>query len=51
MPDRFCLHRDSADQIRTGSSSRSDRTAKHNQLQRIEQQLGKNAVYGGKLKA
>jgi enolase len=37
-------------QIKTGSLSRSDRTAKYNQLLRIEQQLGKNAVYGGKLK-
>jgi len=37
-------------QIKTGSLSRSDRTAKYNQLLRIEQQLGKNAVYGGKIK-
>jgi len=36
-------------QIKTGSLSRSDRTAKYNQLLRIEQLLGKNAVYGGKL--
>ena len=35
-------------QIKTGSLSRSDRTAKYNQLLRIEQMLGKNAVYGGK---
>src|SRR5688572_26785202 len=35
-------------QIKTGSLSRSDRTAKYNQLLRIEQQLGRNAVYGGK---
>jgi len=35
-------------QIKTGSLSRSDRTAKYNQLLRIEQILGKNAVYGGK---
>jgi enolase len=35
-------------QIKTGSLSRSDRTAKYNQLLRIEQLLGKNAVYGGK---
>ena len=35
-------------QIKTGSLSRSDRTAKCNQLLRIEQLLGSNAVYGGK---
>ncbi len=35
-------------QIKTGSLSRSDRNAKYNQLLRIEQLLGKNAVYGGK---
>ena len=35
-------------QIKTGSLSRSDRLAKYNQLLRIEQMLGKNAVYGGK---
>ena len=35
-------------QIKTGSLSRSDRTAKYNQLLRIEQMLGSNAVYGGK---
>ncbi len=39
-----------AGQIKTGSLSRSDRLAKYNQLLRIEQQLGKHAVYGGKLK-
>ena len=37
-------------QIKTGSLSRSDRTAKYNQLLRIEQELGKNAVYGGRMK-
>jgi enolase len=37
-------------QIKTGSLSRSDRNAKYNQLLRIEQQLGGNAVYGGRLK-
>ncbi len=37
-------------QIKTGSLSRSDRLAKYNQLLRIEEILGKNAVYGGKLK-
>src|SRR5271169_6416099 len=35
-------------QIKTGSLSRSDRLAKYNQLLRIEQMLGSNAVYGGK---
>jgi len=35
-------------QIKTGSLSRSDRTAKYNQLLRIEQELGSSAVYGGK---
>ena len=37
-------------QIKTGSLSRSDRLAKYNQLLRIEQLLGDNAVYGGKMK-
>lgn len=36
-------------QIKTGSVSRTDRTAKYNQLLRIEQQLGKKAVYAGLL--
>ena len=35
-------------QIKTGSLSRTDRTAKYNQLLRIEQLLGKNAIYAGK---
>ncbi len=34
-------------QIKTGSLSRSDRLAKYNQLLRIEQLLGGNAVYAG----
>src|SRR5262245_16120162 len=34
-------------QIKTGSLSRSDRLAKYNQLLRIEEHLGKNAVYAG----
>jgi enolase len=38
-----------AGQIKTGSLSRSDRLAKYNQLLRIEQMLGRHAVYGGKL--
>ena len=33
--------------IKTGSLSRSDRLAKYNQILRIEQLLGKNAVYAG----
>ncbi len=36
-------------QIKTGSMSRSDRVAKYNQLLRIEELLGKKAIYGGKL--
>ena len=35
-------------QIKTGSLSRSDRMAKYNQLLRIEEELGNNAVYGYK---
>lgn len=35
-------------QIKTGSMSRTDRMAKYNQLIRIEEQLGNNAVYGYK---
>jgi enolase len=35
-------------QIKTGSLSRSDRTAKYNQLLRIEEELGDQAVYLGK---
>jgi enolase len=35
-------------QIKTGSLSRSDRVAKYNQLLRIEEALGKDAVYAGK---
>ena len=35
-------------QIKTGSASRSDRMAKYNQLIRIEEELGSNAVYLGK---
>jgi enolase len=36
-----------AGQIKTGSLSRSDRIAKYNQLLRIEEILGKSAVYSG----
>ncbi|NBV85775.1 MAG: phosphopyruvate hydratase [Verrucomicrobia bacterium] len=39
-----------AGQIKTGSLCRTDRVAKYNQLLRIEEQLGDNAVYGGKLR-
>jgi len=35
-------------QIKTGSASRSDRTAKYNQLLRIEEELGAIAYYPGK---
>lgn len=35
-------------QIKTGAPSRSERTAKYNQLIRIEEQLGASAVYPGK---
>lgn len=35
-------------QIKTGSASRTDRIAKYNQLIRIEEELGKNAIYPGK---
>jgi enolase len=37
-----------AGQIKTGSLSRTDRTAKYNQLLRIEEELGDSAVYAGK---
>jgi len=37
-----------ATQIKTGSMSRSDRTAKYNQLLRIEGELGSKATYAGK---
>ena len=39
-----------AGQIKTGSLSRTDRMAKYNQLLRIEEELGENAIYGGKFK-
>ncbi|MFM2387225.1 MAG: hypothetical protein RL660_1982 [Bacteroidota bacterium] len=35
-------------QIKTGSASRSDRTAKYNQLLRIEEELGSTGIYLGK---
>ena len=37
-----------AGQIKTGSLSRTDRTAKYNQLLRIEEELGDKAIYAGK---
>lgn len=37
-----------AGQIKTGAPSRTDRVAKYNQLLRIEQELGNNAIYLGK---
>jgi len=36
-----------AGQIKTGSACRTDRVCKYNQLLRIEELLGNNAVYGG----
>ena len=39
-----------AGQIKTGSLCRTDRVAKYNQLLRIEQLLGENAIYGGKMR-
>jgi len=38
----------SCGQIKTGSLARSDRTAKYNQLLRIEEELGDTARYGGR---
>jgi enolase len=35
-------------QIKTGSLARSDRTAKYNQLLRIEEELGPQAIYAGR---
>ena len=35
------------DKIKTGSASRTDRIAKYNQLLRIEDELGKQSLYGG----
>ena len=35
-------------QIKTGSLARSDRTAKYNQLLRIEEELGTQALYAGR---
>ena len=38
----------SCGQIKTGSLARSDRTAKYNQLIRIEEELGEQALYAGR---
>jgi enolase len=38
-----------AGQIKTGSASRTDRICKYNQLLRIEEELGSQAIYGGHL--
>ena len=38
-----------AGQIKTGSLSRTDRVAKYNQLLRIEEMLGDDAIFGGKI--
>ena len=35
-------------QIKTGSLARSDRTAKYNELIRIEEELGPQALYAGR---
>lgn len=39
-----------AGQIKTGSLCRTDRVAKYNQLLRIEEMLGDDAIYGGKIR-
>ncbi|MFL6591042.1 MAG: phosphopyruvate hydratase [Chthoniobacterales bacterium] len=39
-----------AGQIKTGSLCRTDRVAKYNQLLRIAEELGDNAVYGGNMR-
>ena len=39
-----------AGQIKTGSLSRTDRIAKYNRLLRIEEELGDDAIYGGKMR-
>ncbi len=36
-------------QIKTGSASRTDRICKYNQLLRIEEMLGDDARYGGRI--
>ena len=39
-----------AGQIKTGAPARSERLAKYNQLLRIEEELGKRAIFKGVLK-
>jgi enolase len=39
-----------AGQIKTGSLCRTDRVAKYNRLLRIAEELGDNAIYGGKMR-
>jgi enolase len=39
-----------AGQIKTGSLCRTDRVCKYNQLLRIEEELGSDAIYGGKMR-
>ena len=40
-----------AGQIKTGSMSRTDRVCKYNQLMRIEELLGKEAIYAGQIQS
>jgi enolase len=40
-----------AGQIKTGAPSRGERTAKYNQLLRIEEELGENARYAGRIRS
>jgi enolase len=37
----------SSGQIKTGAPCRSERTAKYNQILRIEEELGANCIYAG----
>ena len=53
MKQKILLYADlsvatSSGQIKTGSLSRTDRTAKYNQLLRIEEYLGSKAKFAGK---
>ena len=45
----LCVARNTG-QIKTGSLSRTDRVCKYNELLRIEEELGKKAVYAGTLR-
>ena len=42
------LFRSNVGQIKTGAPSRTERTAKYNQLLRIEEKLGESAVWPGR---